>query len=234
MINIISHTGNIPYIGHFQGKCINKYVDVVEEYGTKEVKIDESISVIMAFNDKEKAISALQLELSKMPYTNACKDLNRKWSNVLKIEYFLEELKKTTSEYSLLTDAYDVVFFKDLDKEFIYKFERMNKKIIFNATKNNHPNFKIDTISNRCELGEFKYLNAGIVFGKTKDLIEFYEEALENTKRNDIRNPWESEQLFIRMTSDGKEYVGIDSECILFQTFSKTNRTECGNSVIIV
>lgn len=234
MINLLSHTGNVPYIGHFQGNAMKNYTDIVEEFSSKAVSITPRISVITAFNKKENAIAALQLELSSASYTNACTNFEKEWNNVDKIGYYVEELSKTTSEYTLLVDANDVIFFKNLDDDFIQKFESMNKKIIFNATKNNHPNFELDKVENRDALGEFKYLNAGVVFGRTEDLLAFYKEALENSKRKDIMNPWKSEQLFIRMTANGKEYVGFDYQCVLFQTFSKTKRTACGNTVIIV
>lgn len=211
---------------------MKNYTDIVEEYNSKTITVTPRISVITAFN--KNAIAALQLELSGVAYINACNDTEKEWSNVDKLKYYVEELSKTTSEYTLLVDGNDVVFFKSIDEEFITKFEAMNKKIMFNATKNNHPNFEIDKVETRDALGEFKYLNDGVVFGRTADLLAFYQEALANSQREDVMNPWQSEQLFVRMTANGKEYVGFDYQCVLFQTFSKTNRTVCGNTVIIV
>lgn len=234
MIKVLSHTGNEVYIGHFQGNIIKKYMDIVEEYSQNRVLVTPRVSVITAFTEREKAITALQLELSNVPYTNACPNNVESWSNVDKIKYYVEALEKTTSEYSLLVDGYDVLFFKNIDEEFISKFEGMGKKIMFNATKNNHPNFEIDKVTNRDSLGEFKYLNAGVAFGKTSDLLAFYKEALEYTKMENIVNPWNSEQMFVRMASNGKDYVGFDYGCLLFQTFSKTNATACGNTKIII
>ncbi|MDE7264618.1 MAG: hypothetical protein K2N64_08160 [Anaeroplasmataceae bacterium] len=234
MTKILSYSGNEVYIGHFQGNAIKHFLDIVEEYSSNQITISPRVGVITTFTDKNQAITALQLELSNMPYVNACPEGKTEWTNIDKIKCYVDALEKSTNEYSLLVDGYDVLFFKNIDDEFISKFESMGKKIMFNATKNNHPNVSIDVVENRDELGEFKYLNAGVVFGKTEDLLEFYKEVLEMTSRKDIMNPWRSEQLYVRMTANGKEYVGFDYNCLLFQTFSKTNKTICGNTVIIV
>lgn len=232
-MKILGHTGSEVYIGHFQGNEIKKTLDIVETYSTKKINISPRISVITAFTDKSKAITALQLELSNMPYVNACTDLYSKWSNVDKIKYFVNQLEKTTTEYSLLVDGYDVLFFKDLDENFINKFDYMGTKILYNATKNNYPKVEADVVLNREFLGEFKYLNAGVVFGRTKDLLDFYKEVLEISKREDIMNVWKSEQLYVRLAANGKSYVKFDHQCMLFQTFSKTSRRTSGDSVII-
>ena len=234
MSKILSHTGNDVYIGHFQGDVMKKYAEIVEEFSQVKVKITPRISVITNYTNKDEAITALQLENSCMPYVNACKNTEGKWTNVNKIRNYVDALEQTVSEYSLLVDGYDVLFFKDLGEEFIEKFLCFNKKILFNATKNNYPNFEIDKVENRDLLGEFKYLNAGVVFGKTEDLLAFYKEVLEKTKDDTIRNPWNSEQLYIRIVSNGKDYVSFDNECVLFQTFSKTSKAVCGNTIIIV
>ena len=234
MTNVLSHTGNLFYIGHFQGNVMKKYMDLVTEYSSKKILISPRISVITAFNDKAQAITALQLELSNMPYVNACPEGTVNWTNIDKIKYFVSALEKTTSEYSLLVDAYDVLFFNNLDELFIQKFNEMGKKILYNATKNNHPNMEVDYVENRDSLGEFKFLNAGVVFGKTTDLLEFYKEVLALTTSENIKNPWNSEQLFVRIAADGKSYITFDHQCVLFQTFSKTVKTVCGNTAIII
>lgn len=233
MTKILSHTGNSVYIGHFQGNAMKYFLDIVEEYSMNRVTISPRVSVITNFTNKKQAITALQLELSNMPYVNACPEETKKWSNVDKIKNYVDTLEKTTSEFSLLVDGYDVLFFRDIDDEFIQKFNEMQKKILFNATKNNHPNFEIDYVENREELGEFKYLNAGVVFGRTEDLLSFYREVLDLTQKTDIMNPWQSEQLYVRIAANGKEDISYDHECHLFQTFSKANKTVCGNTVII-
>lgn len=233
-MKIIGHTGCEVFVGHFQGNAMKKWVDVVTECSQNRVTIDPRINVITAFTDKDLAITALQLEHSNMPYVNACPQGQTSWTNIDKVKYYVEALEKTTSEYALLVDGYDVLFLRNIDDEFIRKFETIGKKVLFNATKNNHPNFAIDTVENRDSLGEFKYLNAGVVFGKTADLLEFYKEVLAFTQKEEIMNPWNSEQLYVRMASNEKEYVGFDHQCILFQTFSKAERTMCGSTIMIV
>lgn len=231
-MNVLSHTGNLAYVGHFQGNAMKNYVDVCDEFSKKAITVTPKVSVIMAYNNEEKAITALQLKLSNQAYENACTNKEKAWTNIDKIKYYVDALEKTLSEYTLLVDAYDVVFFKNIDDEFIEKYKTMNKEIVFNATKNNYPNLTIE--GEKLGEGEFKYLNAGIAFGKTEKLLELYKEALRQTQREDIINPWKSEQLFVRLSAINNENVGIDSECKLFQTFSKTQRVECGTNIIIL
>lgn len=233
MTKVLSFSGNEVYIGHFQGNVMKKYLELVEEYSRKTIMISPKISVITAFTNKEEALTAYQLELSNMPYVNACPDDSINWTNVDKIKYFVEALEETTSEYVLLTDAYDVLFFKDLDETFISKFNAMGVKVLYNATKNKYPNFDIEHIDDREKLGDFKYLNAGVAFGKTSDLLKFYKEILSLTKSNNIKNPWNSEQLYVRIAFSKREDVGFDNNCELFQTFSKTEVTKCGNILIV-
>lgn len=234
MTKLISHSGNAVYVGHFQGNAMKKSMEVVEEYSTNKIAISPRIAVIMAFTDKSKAITALQLELNNIEYVNACNEEVTKWSNVMKIKYYINALEKTIEEYSLLVDAYDVLFFKDLDEEFIYKFNQMNIEVLYNATKNNYPNIEIEDNNKRGELSDFKYLNAGVVFGKTEDLLKLYKEILEVSDRKTIMNPWNSEQLYVRIAVEEKKHVGIDTECKLFQTFSKTTLNKIGNTTIII
>lgn len=230
-IKVIGHEGHRPYVGHFQGNAVKKYIDIFEGLIENKVIISPRISVITVFTDKEKAVGAIQLEASNQAYVNAYKEENKPWSNPDKIKYYIEELEKTTTEYALLMDGYDVVFIKNIDDEFIKAFEGMNKRIIFNATKNNYPKI---TLNDEYSNNEFKYLNAGLAFGYTKDLLSFYKKAYELTKDLRIMNPWNSEQLYIRLAAKNNENVGIDSECRLFQTFSKTTKTQLGNNIIII
>lgn len=230
-LKVISHEGHRPYVGHFQGNAIKKHLEVFEGLLQNKVIISPRVSVITVFTEKEKAVGAIQLESSNQAYVNAYKEENKPWSNPDKIKYYIDVLEKTTSEYALLMDGYDVVFIKNIDEEFIKAFEGMNKRIIFNATKNNYPKI---TLNDEYSNNEFKYLNAGLVFGYTADLLSFYKKAYELTKNLKIMNPWKSEQLYIRLAAKNNENVGIDSECRLFQTFSKTTKTQLGNNIIII
>lgn len=230
-LKVISHEGHRPYVGHFQGNAVKKHLEVFEGLLQNKVIISPRVSVITVFTEKEKAVGAIQLESSNQAYVNAYKEENKPWSNPDKIKYYIDVLEKTTSEYALLMDGYDVVFIKNIDEEFIKAFEGINKRIIFNATKNNYPKI---TLNDEYSNNEFKYLNAGLVFGYTADLLSFYKKAYELTKDLKIMNPWKSEQLYIRLAAKNNENVGIDSECRLFQTFSKTTKTQLGNNIIII
>lgn len=232
-IKVISHEGHRPYVGHFQGNAVKKHLDVFEGLLQNKVRISPRVSVITVFTDKEKAVGSLQLEASCQAYVNAynAEEENKAWSNPDKIKYYIDTLEKTTTEYALLMDGYDVVFIKDIDEEFIEAFNKMGKRIIYNATKNNYPRI---TLNDEYSNNEYKYLNAGLVFGYTRDLLSFYKKVYELTKDKKIMNPWKSEQLYIRLAAKDDKNVGIDSECRIFQTFSKTVKTQLGKNIIII
>lgn len=232
-MKVLSHTGNQVYIGHFQGNAMKHYLDEVAILSNIQVSIAAEISVITIFSDKESALTALQLENCGIAYTNAYRPIGKRWSNVDKIKLFAEQLAQTQTPYTLLVDAHDVLFLKDLDQAFIQKFQAFNKRVVYNATKNNYPNFDIDHVEDREQLGDFKYLNAGVVFGETQALLALYQEMIELIQSKEIVNPWESEQLYVRIAANGKEHVGFDHNCVLFQTFAKTQKTNLGNTLII-
>lgn len=232
-MKVLSHTGNHVYIAHFQGNAIKNYLEEVSILSNQKVSVSSKISIITTFFKKENALTALQMENSNISYVNAYVETEKKWSNVDKIQLFVNQLEKTTTPYSLLVDGHDVLFLRDLEEEFIEEYEHFGKEIVYNATKNNHPNCEIDEVENRDELGEFKYLNAGVVFGKTEALLRLYKEILELTKDEEIINPWKSEQMYVRIGINRKENVTFDHQCVLFQTFSKTNKTNLGNTLII-
>lgn len=231
---ILNRNNKEFFIGHFQGNVINKNMDIVNSFQYKRFNINSNIEVITIFTDSNHALTAKQLDFNNLSYINAYIPTSEKWTNVYKIKCFLEQLKKTNKEYSLLVDGHDVLFFRDLNNDFIDSFNSYNKDIIFNASKNNYPNMEIDFIQNRDQLGEFKYLNAGIVFGKTSSLLNLYQKAYEISLSTDIANPWQSEQLFIRIASNNDPSIFIDYKSELFQTFAKTKRLTFDDWLIIV
>ena len=134
--------------------------------------------------------------------------------------YYNQALENVTTKYVLLLDGNDVVIqnFTNL----IEKFEKTGLDIWFNATRNNHPKVLVDQIHDRDWRGEFRYLNAGCVIGKTEAIKEFYKKAERIVFQ--IPNPLGSEQLIIRHVFKDCDLnkVDFDWKCTAFQTMSES------------
>jgi len=219
------------YIAHFHGrgllthpqtKGIPSFVLEIPIYNTESNKIQ--IITTATYDDIDRMILIKQLENNNIPYINKVpKDLNhRDWYNLKKIPIILESLKETDKEYSLFLDARDVIIMKDFDG-MIDLFLTKNKKIMFGASINNFPyDTKADDFLDRNIMGTYKYLNSGTIFGKTTDLISYFE-YLDSVKTTVI-NPVRDDQFLIRYTLEKfKDIVGYNYECDLFQTFGFTS-----------
>lgn len=211
---------------HFQGKNVHilpKTVKTIFEKA-KLGKLDNRLSILTVFTDKDKAILAQQLENNKVPYINALPndyDYNKNWYMPNKIIYFIDALKnKVNTDIVLMLDAYDVVI-SSLNK-IVDKFTSQSYRILFNSTYNNYPEEEIDFIPNRELMDDWMiYFNAGCCIGYREDLIKFYEECLRYV---DIENELESEQKIIRTnfanySSIGEQrFVWIDFQREIFNS----------------
>lgn len=158
-----------------------------------------------------------QLTRSNIPFVN-CAEGILYWENRMKIPLAVKYLDKITSEYCLILDAEDVLLANDCS-EIIEKFKSTNYKILFGSTVSKYPN--IDGLDECSEnFNGWNYLNAGTSFGKTKDLFEFYLKA----NFVDVPNKTfaSSEQYRIKLAAKNDKNVGIDNNCVLFQTLNKT------------
>lgn len=217
-------------IYHFQGRRYLYCREFMQSLRYKVSKFPYDITIITCSN-REDNIGLLisQLKRSGVPYINLV-PRNISWDNRLKLYYILESLKQVTTKYVLILDAFDVVCSED-NTSIIDIFKTFNKKLVFNASKNNYPKVTIDIIPNRDALGPFKYLNAGCCIGETEYAKSFYSKCYEI---KDIDNPDKSEQLIVRhVFADNQEDVGIDSECKLFQTLGHCEVVHNGDSWVI-
>lgn len=218
------------FIGHFQGHSIDKYRDVIDEISKNTFSKPDNLTIItLKSNLLENAYLINQLENNNIDYINPLKDINiDKWKMTIKLKYIEEALNNCNTEYALVLDSKDVVIYKDLIN-IVETFKEYNKKILFNASKNNFPNVELDKVENRDSLGEFKYLNAGCCIGYTESLKEFYH--FVNSLK--LLNPFKSEQYAVRIGFDNKQdIVGFDYNCKIFQTFCKTNMENIDDNTI--
>lgn len=203
--------GNKLFICHFPGRS-----EILQELVEKEIKhpfhVDSNITIICAFNN----------DCKNKIFDNVCSTTNvlfekealeKEWKMEDKIGYLLKSLKRCKTEYALITDVRDVVITANLDNEFVSKFEAMNCDIVYNATTSKYP--KVNLLSDYLiegGSGPFKYLNAGVCFGRTKELIDWYEYCNTIVENN------RSEQFIIRSKYNPIFKIKIDGERKLFRS----------------
>lgn len=154
----------------------------------------DDYDIISIWTDDSKCILKQQLDKHNIPLINALPvnyDKTQKWYMPNKIEFIINALKKSKKDIVLIIDGYDVLFnsFKDL----LPKFKQCGYRILYNATTHNYPKSDIGVIDDIDS--HWKYFNAGCCIGYRKDLINFYEEALNYIN---IDNPLNSEQYILR------------------------------------
>lgn len=218
-------------IYHFQGRSYLYQKEFMRSlrYGTSKLPYD--ITVITCNNHSDTVgLLIPQLKRSYIPYINIVPK-NISWDNTMKISYIVEALKKVTTKYVLILDAFDVILDNN-NSNILETFATFGKKLVFNASKNNYPKVNIDTIPNRDQLGPFKYLNAGCCLGETYYTLSFYKKCLDIL---DIDNPNKSEQFIVRHIFDKEQdCVGIDHECKIFQTMGHCTVTNVDGHWIIL
>lgn len=219
MIDKYTNTlGDRIHIMHTSGKTydsIGKYL--AEDWLDHNIKMNDDISVISVMNEpclKDSPIR-IQLEYNNIPLYNSAKDV-KEWDNTLKFKYILECLSQVNTKYCLITDGRDAFITGNFDDEFMSKWHSFGKKIVYNATTAPYPKVVIEPHDEiRAIDSKAPYLNAGVCFGETKALIEFYTYC---EKLNQEHPDNHSEQFIVRLARlDFKELVGVDYNSRLFR-----------------
>ena len=217
-MKILNHNRKEFCVAHFQSKCQSNYPQVIEVINKQDIVIPEDVEIITVTNRQNVSILVEQLKKFNIGFINKVPQ-GIYWTNLKKIGYIIEGLLEVKSKYALILDADDVLLTKDIIN-IVDKFSLYNKKLIFGATKNNHPDYVIDKIYDRDFRGEYRYLNAGSCFGTVDFCLEFYTKTNEILQTVIIYNPYKSEQLIIRNAfKDVTDLVDFDYQCKLFQTF---------------
>ena len=218
-----SHSNNKILIAHFPGQTKHENLELINELKEREFILPNNIDIVSVITKDCLKTSSLNYQLKKNNYTyiNSVKDRIMSWSRCGKIYHVLDSLKESSKEYSLILDGNDVVILSDLT-DLVSLFESYNKKIIFNSTIWMYPHVIVDNVHNRGQYGEYCYLNAGCAFGKTEDLIQFYELAIKELEKDSNHKKVDSEQYYIRKVFDKhQDIVFFDYECKLFQCWHK-------------
>jgi hypothetical protein len=217
----ISFTNNEIFVLHFAGKSKKIFKRDLFLLRDTIIQKPNNIDIVSPLTDDQIKDSVLiyQLDKNNIPYINPLKNRNIVWKQPEKIKYVLEGLKQSNNEYCLILDGNDTVIVKDL-ANLIEIFNTYNKKIVFNASIETYPAMQIEKVTPKSKIGPFNNLNSGIVFGKTNDLIDFYEKVSDFYDSSNKDNP--TEQYYIRnVYKDYTDEITIDNECKLFQVYFK-------------
>ena len=210
------------FVRHFPGKSAIKFSDYINENKYNKFSLPENISIVSVITKEYqgKACLDIQCENNGTPLINPLKDRYVKWNRYDKPKYILNGLNSVKTEYTLVLDGNDTLIINDLDNLVEEAKNYYNCKVLFNATCYNYPKMVIDDI-NRRYFGRYKYLNAGVAFGKTEDLKWFYE-IVKNEVDKDFHHI-DSEQYYVRKAFDiinetiDKNYVKFDYNNELFE-----------------
>lgn len=174
---------------------------------------NDKVTIVTSFTDKDKAILINQLEESSIDYINAAENVET-FIKAYKPTYYYNALKNVNTEYVLILDSYDSII-NDLNgiQDLI---ESYNKKVIYGSWNTHFPTY-FDVDFNVPEDNDKKYLNSGVVIGKTSDLKEFYNELstyIQDNYQNSTHWLKDYEQYWIyKFLVEHKEYaenVGVD------------------------
>lgn len=168
-----------------------------------------NITIVTLFTDKDKAMLASQLEKNNIGYINAAENVDY-FVKAFKPIYYNDALDDVKTEYVLLMDAYDTVVtsFDGMSGVPIY----YGKKLVYSAWKYHFPTY-FDVDFGVSEDNQLKYLNSGVVFGKTSDVKSFYNLLSEYIQQN-----------YVETDSDEKDY-----EQYWIYRFLKENKTIAEN-----
>ena len=226
MVEICDTFNNKPYILHMPGK--GKTIGGSFLYFKKEedINISNNITIITIATDDilEQCPLIYQLDKNKVPYINAAKfrDNSQEWQKVDKLYLLIQAFEGVSTEYALVIDANDSVILQDLDDEFISKWKQYNCNILYNAGQYNYPkdlyipkeSVEWDNIRNT-NVYTNHYLNAGVCFGKTYIIKEFYRSAYDIYISGEYDHI-DSEQYYIKLAYMHRDDIKIDDGCHLF------------------
>lgn len=229
MYNFYNSNNQMQYILHFPdlyNNGLKKYFyDEVAQL--REPVISKKISIVSISNLDCILQSPLyrQIPQTHKLYTDDdyIKIESKDWNNLLKIDGILNVLKHVETEYCLITDLADVLIVNDLDDKFINKFNSLGYDVVFNGQSTKFPLMQVENLLDiLTNTNDVKYLNAGVCFGKTQALLDFYTYVNYIKSTTKPSNTWRdnkpSEQYYVRLAKEKyKGYkIGIDDNRLLF------------------
>jgi hypothetical protein len=165
-------------------------------------------------NDNFKKLSK-NLDINILPIL-----CNWSWDFYPKSFSVYETIKNLEEDcFILVCDAYDVLPLKDINNEDLYHKLTGNldlNKITFNAEKNCYPDTSIINKYPQCNT-PWKFLNAGVYFGKVGKIKNMLEIILPRIKNSDDQKQFS--HCYVNREFD----IALDTECKVFQTMYMLN-----------
>ena len=203
-------------IEHFPFHEIKGYIKTSNN--RTELNKNISLTIITSFTDRSKAILASQLEDNNIEYINASSNVDN-FIKAFKPIYYSDALKDVNTEYVLIIDSYDTVI-NNIDN-MPSCLEHYNKNIIYSSWNVHFPTYFNVDFSVPHE-NKRKYLNSGVLFGKTIDVKKYYDDLSTYIKTEyDNSNHWlkNFEQYwvykFITENNEHADEIGLDYDEML-------------------
>jgi hypothetical protein len=180
-------------------------------------------TVVVYIENENKHINFIQsLNMLNVPHHRLLE--GGEWPGMFnKMQVYIDGLNEINNEWVILSDARDVLFYKDIETiNNVYTKYYSDFDIITQAEDNADgcdafkPYYKKGI--RRFEFGDtdFKYVCAGLIMGKRSVLLNFFEEILK--KLPPMYREMDSDQPAIEWGMGNLSYkIGLDSDCRLFQ-----------------
>ena len=189
------------------------------------------MKVITYATKKDQYYDSLEDSCKKFGYELITLGLGKKWNGmgdkIKGVHEYLSQLYYS-DEFVLVVDAYDVVFCRqssEIEKEFlenykedeiVFNSERLSKSYAVNYVwENSYSDIKFDSDT------EYKKMNAGVVMGKIKKLIEFYQKFITSNNLESENIKSDQRLIYKMLEKNTFKNITIDSKCKLFTTFSR-------------
>ena len=170
------------------------------------------------------AVFAWSNETTTGPFEQSCRHLgidcqvigreHATWSNRHKLTTAIEALRRCRESFALFADACDVLLVDGLEHLLPLPKEA---QMLFMAENSHYPN-DVPTRSFEESVSEapFRYLNAGVCFGRRDRSLEHFEAALTLCGSND---DWSCDQRALKMLyRERYPEIQLDSRCRVFQS----------------
>lgn len=234
-MNKYYNNGNIQYILHFPGT--EKFgEDICNNEINRKIKVSDKITLISPMNKpvveksylkKQCDFNNIDLVIPELAYNTV------DWNHCNKILMILEALEKATTEYCVVLDGSDTIIVNDLDDEFINKCLSYNSNILYNADIKRFPKNYNEKLSPEVSHSYTKFMNAGICFGKTSELLKMFNEIKPLVKWF-LKNPG-GDQLLIKMYRNDidENAYEVDYDCKLFTVIHSENKSTASQKIIV-
>lgn len=158
----------ILHIGGARKHMLQEYY--TQYYADKPITVHEDISIATIAKYCYTPILVKQLKANNIAYLDGTEYFTGKMTD--KLIAYKHLLEQSTTKYTLLLDAADIILLRDIDAEFIEKFKKYNSDIVFSRDNICWPMKGLRCDKRLLQLGGG--LNAGIIFGETKKLLEIF------------------------------------------------------------